>query len=142
VVLRIISVSLLSRTDGRGAGHDSGTETTTVVNHLTYTSYGDIASQTSPAKQPYYTYTTRVWDGDSDLYYYRARWYDSAAGRFTSEDPIGFAGGETNLFRYVQNSPTMFSDPSGHESWIPTTPTADGGYVPLCLQEYSTQHLY
>src|SRR6478609_8865302 len=47
------------------------------------------------------------------LYYYRARYYDPALGRFISEDPIGFASQDTNLYRYVWNSPTSFRDPSG-----------------------------
>jgi RHS repeat-associated protein len=61
------------------------------------------------------------------LYYYRARWYDATTGRFVSNDPIGFAGLDTNLARYVQNSPTSFTDPTGNTavnsgaSWRPTT---------------------
>lgn len=39
--------------------------------------------------------------------------YDSLAGRFLSEDPLGFAGLDSNLFRYVYNSPLTFTDPFG-----------------------------
>jgi hypothetical protein len=39
--------------------------------------------------------------------------YDSAAGRWTTEDPIGFRAGDANLFRFVGNSPTNLTDPSG-----------------------------
>jgi len=46
-------------------------------------------------------------------YYYRARYYNPGTGRFLSEDPIGFAGGDTNLYRYVQNNPISFVDPQG-----------------------------
>jgi hypothetical protein len=45
--------------------------------------------------------------------YYRARYYDPGVGRFISEDPIGFDGGDTNLYRYVGNSPLNFIDPFG-----------------------------
>jgi hypothetical protein len=45
--------------------------------------------------------------------YYRARYYDPGVGRFISEDPIGFDGGDPNLYRYVGNSPINFTDPSG-----------------------------
>lgn len=34
-------------------------------------------------------------------------------GRFISEDPIGFAGGDVNLYAYVSNNPLLFIDPLG-----------------------------
>ncbi len=34
------------------------------------------------------------------------RWYDSKTGRWLSEDPLGFAAGDANLYRYVWNQPT------------------------------------
>ena len=39
--------------------------------------------------------------------------YDPTIGRFISEDPIAFDSGDTNLYRYVGNSPTDFTDPFG-----------------------------
>ena len=51
------------------------------------------------------------------LHYYRARWYDANLGRFISEDPIGFAGGDINLFGYVWNNPQSFVDPTGLAGW-------------------------
>jgi RHS repeat-associated protein len=46
------------------------------------------------------------------LHYYRARYYDPAAGRFVSEDPIGFSGGR-NFYRYALNNSVRRKDPSG-----------------------------
>jgi len=43
----------------------------------------------------------------------RARYYDPDVGRFISEDPIGFAGGDVNLYAYVGNNPILFVDPWG-----------------------------
>jgi hypothetical protein len=43
-----------------------------------------------------------------------SRWYDSAVGRWLSEDSIGFAGKDTNLSRYVGNLPTQYVDPFGY----------------------------
>jgi RHS repeat-associated protein len=42
-------------------------------------------------------------------------WYDPGLGRWVSEDPIGFAGGDYNLVRYAGNSPTGASDPTARE---------------------------
>ncbi len=47
------------------------------------------------------------------LYYYRARFYDTGTGQFISEDPIGFGGGDVNLYRYVGNGGTGQIDPTG-----------------------------
>ncbi|MHB1038450.1 MAG: RHS repeat-associated core domain-containing protein, partial [Pirellulales bacterium] len=69
------------------------------------------------AEQPRFTYTARELDSDTGLYYYRARWYDAATGKFMSEDPIDFAGGDENLYRYCANNPLLLSDPSGLK-WI------------------------
>jgi RHS repeat-associated protein len=44
--------------------------------------------------------------------YYRARYYDLTAGRFLSQDPIGFYAG-TNSYAYVGNSPISLLDPLG-----------------------------
>jgi RHS repeat-associated protein len=46
------------------------------------------------------------------VFYHRARWYDPAAKRFISEDPIGLDGG-INLYAYVGNNPINNMDPSG-----------------------------
>ncbi|MCY2962079.1 MAG: RHS repeat-associated core domain-containing protein, partial [Planctomycetota bacterium] len=97
------------------AQYTSGTNTTTVVNHVVYDTFGQIKSQTNTTWQPLFAYTGREWDADAGLYYYRARWYDARVGRFLSEDPLGFAAGDVNLSRYVANSATMFVDPSGLE---------------------------
>jgi RHS repeat-associated protein len=58
-------------------------------------------------------YTGREIDSESSFYYYRARYYVPALGRFLSSDPIGFGGGDTNLYRYVGNNPIRYNDPSG-----------------------------
>jgi RHS repeat-associated protein len=57
-------------------------------------------------------------------YYYRARYYDPSAGRFVSEDPIGFVLG-TNFYRYAVNSPTTLIDPTGLAPHKKCCPTAD-----------------
>jgi RHS repeat-associated protein len=105
--------------------YNAATGTTTVVNHVRYDTFGQIVGQTNTAFQPYFAYTGREWDPAVGLYFYRARWYDPRAGRFTSEDPLGFAAGDVNLSRYVGNGPTLWVDPSGMESGprIPTKNT-------------------
>ncbi|MFC5438372.1 RHS repeat-associated core domain-containing protein [Rhodanobacter umsongensis] len=59
-----------------------------------------------------YLYTGREADAPG-LYYYRARYYSPMLGRFISEDPLGFRGGQSNLYAYAGSSPVMYVDPYG-----------------------------
>ncbi|MFZ5876324.1 MAG: RHS repeat-associated core domain-containing protein [Nitrospirota bacterium] len=92
--------SVLGLTDGAGA------ETA----QYSYASFGRTTS-TGTTTNPF-QYTGREHDG-TGLYYYRARYYAPALQRFLSEDPIEFAGGDPNLYAYVFNSPTNYTDPTG-----------------------------
>jgi len=59
-----------------------------------------------------YGYTGREPDLSTGLTYYRARYYDASLGRFISRDPMGMSAG-INVYAYVDNNPTNFTDPSG-----------------------------
>ena len=67
-------------------------------------------------------------DGGTGLYYYRARYYHPGLGRFISEDPVGYAGGDINLYAYVFNNPGNLSDPDG-ECAIIVVPVVVGGVI-------------
>jgi RHS repeat-associated protein len=95
--------------------------TTTVVDHLTYGVFGNISSQTNSGNQPLFAYTSQLWDPSTVLYYDHARWYDARTGRFLSRDPLSFHAGDTDLYRYVHNGPTNFTDPTGLQEEKPKT---------------------
>jgi RHS repeat-associated protein len=80
--------------------------------HIEYDSFGNIVDGAAVAEETRFAYTGREWDADAELYYYRARWYDPVLGEFISSDPIGL-GPDLNARRYVENQPTMLTDPSG-----------------------------
>ncbi|MEC7276472.1 MAG: RHS repeat-associated core domain-containing protein [Bdellovibrionota bacterium] len=44
---------------------------------------------------------------------YWDRNYNPSTGTFISEDPLGFQGRDSNLYRYVVNHPMNYKDPSG-----------------------------
>jgi hypothetical protein len=49
--------------------------------------------------------------------YDRIRFYDPRVGRWTSADPLGFAAGDPNLYRYAFNDPANAIDPTGLKFW-------------------------
>ncbi|AFY40222.1 RHS repeat-associated core domain protein [[Leptolyngbya] sp. PCC 7376] len=100
-------------TDHQGSVRDVIDNDGVILNHITYDSLGNITSETDSEVSFRFSYTGREFDEESGQYFYRARYYDAAIGRFINEDPIGFASGDVNLFRYVNNSPLNYVDPSG-----------------------------
>jgi RHS repeat-associated protein len=116
---------VLLRTDAVGSRHvlkdglgssialadDAGALPTT----LSYEPFGTttVGGQPAPAVQ----FTGRDNDG-TGLYYYRARYYETGRHRFVSEDPVGLGGGDVNVYAYVRNVPTRYTDASG--LWIDT----------------------
>ena len=76
-----------------------------------YDSFGKQTSSSGSLTNPF-QYTARELDQETNLYYYRARYYDQNSGRFLAEDPIQFDGG-INFYRYVGNDPAARSDPFG-----------------------------
>ena len=84
------------------------------------TIYDDGGNEITPNSDKYlenpFTYTGREYDAETGLYFYRARYYNPQTGTFLSEDPLGFGGGDENLYRYVGNNPLNYIDPGGKNS--------------------------
>jgi RHS repeat-associated protein len=87
-----------------------------VVSELSYTAWGEVryASGNTPTK---YSFTGQFsYVNDFGLMFYNARWLDVSLGRFAQADSIipgGIQG--YDRYAYVNNSPIMFTDPSGHK---------------------------
>jgi RHS repeat-associated protein len=110
------SVTSFYHADGLGSIVALTNTSGAVVQTYSYDSFGNI-TPTGSITQPF-TFTAREYDSETGLYFYRARYYDPKAGRFISKDPIGFEGGDVNLFAYTQNNPINFTDPLGWEKSI------------------------
>jgi RHS repeat-associated protein len=66
-------------------------------------------------------YTGQLFDEETGLYYYGARYYDPELGRFTQADtivPDPGDGQSLNRYSYANNNPLKYTDPSGHVAWF------------------------
>ncbi len=122
-----------------------------IAQRYDYDSFGNITSQSGTITQPY-TFTSREWDAETGLYYYRARYYDPTIGRFLSEDPLLLPRGVLNVpelledllydpslfqpYAYTTNNPPNYTDPFGLSIIAPVPPGTDpddlvigGGFV-------------
>jgi RHS repeat-associated protein len=85
-----------------------------ITAEYSYEPFGRSASTLAGDANPVrYTGTRSGGALPSGLTYNLNRFYDPAAGRFLSPDPIGLGGGDTNIYAYVWNNPVDLNDPSG-----------------------------
>jgi RHS repeat-associated protein len=86
-----------------------------IITQYGYDPYGNTVGYGGTSANVF-QYSGRENDGNG-LYFYRARYYSPATGRFISEDPLGFGGGDVNLYAYVGNNPINRIDPFGLD-WL------------------------
>lgn len=98
--------------DGLGSITSLSNSSGALASTYTYDSFGNVTASSGTVTNPI-QYTGREFDLESGLYYYRARSYDPAKGRFLSEDPARFSSGSANFYTYVRNNPVNSIDPFG-----------------------------
>ncbi|MCZ8191304.1 MAG: right-handed parallel beta-helix repeat-containing protein, partial [Microcystis sp. LE19-338.1B] len=125
-------LGLVSRFDGSGASYYDADAIGSIVgltgnsgtylNQYSYLPFGEDLSKSETVSNPFeYVGQWGVMDEGNGLDFMRARYYDSSTGKFTSPDPIGILGG-FNLYKYANNGPLIFIDPSGESpsDWVRT----------------------
>lgn len=85
-----------------------------IANSYAYTPFGLIANEQESVTNPFkFVGQFGVMTEPNGFYYMKARYYDPGVGRFISEDPLGFEGGDFNLYQYAHANPVIFMDPLG-----------------------------
>ena len=84
----------------------------TIMQRLDYNEWGNVIADTNPSFQPF-GFAGGLYDADTKLVKFGARDYSASVARWNSKDPILFAGGDTNLYRYVISDPVNYFDPEG-----------------------------
>lgn len=83
-----------------------------IAQQMNYDGWGNVLQDTNPGFQPF-GYAGGLYDPDTKLVRFGARDYDAQVGRWTTKDPIGFDGGDTNLYVYGANNPINNNDAQG-----------------------------
>jgi RHS repeat-associated protein len=115
--------SLMAVADGSGS----------VVKRITYDSFGSILEDTNPGFGVPFGFAGGLHDRDTGLVRFGYRDYDPEVGRWTAKDPIGFAGGDTDLYGYVLNNPINAVDPLGLFDLVGTYAKVEGALKPYVV---------
>ena len=95
--------SLRAATDASGA----------IVKAVTYDSFGNVLTDSNPALDVPFGFAGGLHDADTGLVRFGYRDYAPEVGRWTAKDPIGFAGGDSDLYGYCGGDPVNFVDADG-----------------------------
>ncbi len=88
-----------------------------VTDNYSFKAFGEELASGGGTANPYrYVGAFGYYRDTANRYYVRARHLSVPDGRWISRDPIGFDGGDWNLYRYFINRPVMWNDLSGFES--------------------------
>jgi RHS repeat-associated protein len=87
------------------------------VQEVGYDEFGNVLADSNPAFQPF-GFAGGLYDFETALLRFGARDYDPHTGRWTTKDPIGFEGGDANLYAYVGSDPINYIDPTGFDRYV------------------------
>ena len=100
-------------TDQLGTPRVITDSTGTVVKQIEYDSFGKRVSDSHPGFALPIGFAGGIEDTATGLVHFGFRDYEQTAGRWTARDPVLYAGGQINLYVYVNNNPVSLKDSSG-----------------------------
>ncbi len=86
----------------------------TITDTFEYWPYGEVRTRTGTTATPFqFVGTMGYYTDASGRAYVRARYLRMDMTRWLTEDPIGFDGGDWNVYGYVIQNPTYYTDELG-----------------------------
>ena len=85
----------------------------TIVKTIGYDTFGRVLYDSNTSLHVPFGFAGGLYDEDTKLTRFGYRDHDAGTGKWTAKDPIGFDGGDTNLYGYVLGDPVNGVDPSG-----------------------------
>jgi RHS repeat-associated protein len=125
--------------DGLGSITSLTSAAGTLAQTYTFDSFGKQTASSGSLTNSF-QYAGREFDSETMLVYMRARYFDSATGRFISEDPVTFLGGH-NFCAYVGNDPVSFIDPFGLAKMCKIPPIGPHSKLPTLLTKCASPSL-
>jgi RHS repeat-associated protein len=127
--------------DGLGSITSLTSSAGSLAQTYTYDSFGNQTAS-SGSLTNFFRYTGREFDTETNLYSYRARYYDPTSGRFLREDPLGFLAG-VNFYAYAFDSPINWTDPMGLDVVVKLYPATNPyGHIGLGVNSMQTFGFY
>jgi len=87
-----------------------------------YLPFGEAIIDPNSTIEQNFRFPGQYYDSETGLHYNWHRYYDPGTGRYLRVDPIGFEGGDLNLYSYAKQNPINWTDPEGKEVKICYSP--------------------
>jgi len=111
----VSSIRLRIWVDQVGSIRVLSTENGTVVKCLEYDAFGNVTHETRPEWSFPLGFAGGLHDVYTGFIRFGFRDYDPQVGRFTAKDPLGYTGGDNDLWEYCVDDPISKIDPFGLE---------------------------
>jgi RHS repeat-associated protein len=117
--------------DALGTVRDLLNNSGAIIDHVDFSAFGTVLDESSPAsgdRMMGFAMLERDTVTGLNLAVFRDE--NPGTGRWNSQDPLGFAAGDANLARYVENDPSTSSDSFGLQPQKKKRTQSDNDYRP------------
>jgi RHS repeat-associated protein len=123
--------------DRLGTVRDLISNTGSIIDHIDFSAYGTVLDQSDPSEgDRMMGFGGMELDSVTGMNLAVYRVQDPGTGRWTNQDPLGFAAGDADLYGYADNTPTDLVDPSGDDPYGGITTSLNGNTLTIDINIY------